>query len=332
MTTDKIRGDNTLVWCVAVLSDMTVVSGDSMGLVKFWDGRMGTQLQSVTAHKADVLTLAVAANGRTIYTSGVDQYVAELAQVPLEDSSGSQQRKTRTQWIRSGYKRYHSHDVRALAVSPALSLRTGSEEPTPDAARPSIVLSGGLDFSLVLMAVKSHRSASDQTQDSPMGATLASTSNPLASVEITTFDASRARKASYIPQRNHPIAFAAEARLLASIREGGVDLWQVGDASNVDQASSGKVLEMNIKVRSRLVLKHAACLSPLVADWLVCTIWNGRVVENKIHEHRAIVRWAVAGSLGPIRDESVQDPHKCEQSIVSRSTFTDLSVRPVLNC
>lgn len=75
MTTDKARGERTLVWTVATLGydfhhfslwallklhrDGTIISGDSMGMVKFWDSRNGTQLQSFQGHAADVLCMAV---------------------------------------------------------------------------------------------------------------------------------------------------------------------------------------------------------------------------------------------------------------------------------
>lgn len=59
MTLDQLKGEHTVVWAVAVLKDGTIVSGDSMGNVKFWDGEMGTQSQSFKTHKADVLCLAV---------------------------------------------------------------------------------------------------------------------------------------------------------------------------------------------------------------------------------------------------------------------------------
>ncbi len=79
MGTDKIRGERTLVWTVGVLgyafsvditdikdrsnafinSDGTIVSGDSMGIVKFWDSNTCTQSQSLQGHAADVLCLTV---------------------------------------------------------------------------------------------------------------------------------------------------------------------------------------------------------------------------------------------------------------------------------
>ena len=77
LTTDKARGERTLVWSVCVLgyvgralemligmvlnirSDGTIVSGDSMGIVKFWDPRTCTQLNTFQAHGADVLCLSI---------------------------------------------------------------------------------------------------------------------------------------------------------------------------------------------------------------------------------------------------------------------------------
>jgi WD40 repeat protein len=53
------KGVRSVVWCVGVLRDGTVVSGDSLGMVKFWDSNTATQISSFHAHGADVLTLAV---------------------------------------------------------------------------------------------------------------------------------------------------------------------------------------------------------------------------------------------------------------------------------
>lgn len=57
MSLDALKGEQTVVWSLAVFADGTFVSGDSMGNVKFWDGIMGTQIRSFKAHRADVLCL-----------------------------------------------------------------------------------------------------------------------------------------------------------------------------------------------------------------------------------------------------------------------------------
>lgn len=75
MTTDKIKGENTLVWSVAVVAGSSlsatkgsntqesdvIVSGDSMGLVKFWDEKTNTQIDSLKCHKSDILCLVIGA-------------------------------------------------------------------------------------------------------------------------------------------------------------------------------------------------------------------------------------------------------------------------------
>jgi len=54
-------------WLVTLLSDGTIISGDSLGMVKFWDSRTCTQLQSFEAHGADVLCLVVG----PVYHTGI---------------------------------------------------------------------------------------------------------------------------------------------------------------------------------------------------------------------------------------------------------------------
>lgn len=75
MTTGRgVRKKGTIVWCVAITSDMTVISGDSRGKTSFWKRKNGTLMDSVQSHKAEVLTLTVSGNETTAYTfsSGVD--------------------------------------------------------------------------------------------------------------------------------------------------------------------------------------------------------------------------------------------------------------------
>ncbi|CAL4191113.1 unnamed protein product, partial [Meganyctiphanes norvegica] len=65
------RNKETIVWCVAILDDMTIVSGDSRGKTSFWDGKLGTLLDSVQTHKAHVQCLQVAPNQHSVYVAGV---------------------------------------------------------------------------------------------------------------------------------------------------------------------------------------------------------------------------------------------------------------------
>lgn len=53
VTTDKSSRS------IMYVRDGTIVSGDSMGIVKFWDPRTHTQMHSFRAHGADVLCLTI---------------------------------------------------------------------------------------------------------------------------------------------------------------------------------------------------------------------------------------------------------------------------------
>ncbi len=60
----------TLVWCVAITDDFVIISGDSVGRTSFWDGKMGTPIDQVNAHKADVLCLCLSDDQQTLYSAG----------------------------------------------------------------------------------------------------------------------------------------------------------------------------------------------------------------------------------------------------------------------
>lgn len=59
LTVERVPGEDTLVWAVKILSTGNIVSGDSLGHVKIWDGTTTTMIQSFNSHGADVLCLAV---------------------------------------------------------------------------------------------------------------------------------------------------------------------------------------------------------------------------------------------------------------------------------
>ena len=235
ITTDKVRGEQTLVWTTAVLADLTIVSGDSMGLVKFWDGKMGTQLQSIKAHKADVLAIVISPDGRSIYSSGVDQKVTQMQFVSVETKEGEERRpQDRARWVLTLQRRLHSHDVRALAISPSYELSSLTQNSSSYlSSQVPIVISGGLDFSLVFTP------ASTASTTFPLV-------NPVSDSDSTSFQESYHRKASFNPQRGGPISVAREEKLLICRREKTVDIWELREPNSKN--SWQKVLEMDLKV------------------------------------------------------------------------------------
>jgi U3 small nucleolar RNA-associated protein 4 len=99
-----------LVWSVSCLPDGTIVSGDSAGEVRFWDGRTYSLFQRIQGHLADVLDVAVSADGSSVVSAGADQRTVIYRL--KEREKGTDTRR----WAELAHRRYHTHDVKALAV------------------------------------------------------------------------------------------------------------------------------------------------------------------------------------------------------------------------
>ena len=102
--------------------------GDSLGHVCFWQGRSGTLIKKVpVAHLADVLCMTASKDGQTVYTSGVDRKICQFQLISVSKTKSNTTTtkfhgfngKTTTrmsEWMLCGEKRYHTHDVNALAL------------------------------------------------------------------------------------------------------------------------------------------------------------------------------------------------------------------------
>ncbi|KAJ7431800.1 quinon protein alcohol dehydrogenase-like superfamily [Mycena galericulata] len=245
MGTDKIRGERTLVWSVCVLGDGTIVSGDSLGMVKFWDSRTCTQLQTFQAHGADVLCLTVDPTGTAVYTSGVDQ---EISQFCLVKTSGGEKPSSR-RWIQTSARRMHSHDVRALAIWPpytTLPSSHGREFPMDVAP---ILASGGLDMSVVV------------TPAALPTNTAVKIINPIATSIHSAFEDSYHRRLAYPASA---VCVAREARLICCTRDAGVSIWRIlkkpmspdegaSAVDDIDAPGWEKVLDMDLNVHTNLL-------------------------------------------------------------------------------
>ncbi|KAJ2617775.1 U3 small nucleolar RNA-associated protein [Coemansia sp. RSA 1365] len=123
MTLPREGRDTTLVWAVTVLNNGTIVSGDSRGHVIFWDHIMHVAQQDFKALGADVLCLTADSSGHTVFASGVDPKVTQFKLLiggrPASEVGGGKKRggARNRKWHLAGIRRYHTHDVRAIAVS-----------------------------------------------------------------------------------------------------------------------------------------------------------------------------------------------------------------------
>lgn len=296
MTTDKIKGEHTLVWSVAFLASGTIVSGDSMGLVKFWDSKMGVQSQSLKVSEADVLALAVGPDGNTVYASGVDQKIHQLQFMAVTTGGGAgaaqgkgkkaaahQQQKQlqdRSHWVVAHSRRMHSHDVRTLAVSPQYSI-TSSPSASGASNQVPVVISGGLDFSLVYTPASTSISGSEFP------------SNPISDSQSTLFSESYHRKSPYIPQRSSPACFAPEAGLIASRSEAGISIWSLGSSAN-DEKGYTRQLDMELSSKTSWLSSAISANG----EWLAIS----DLVEVKVFR----LRWSSSdGSLSAKRAHGV---------------------------
>lgn len=130
ITAGDASGSELCVWSLIVLPDGTIVAGDSGGNVTFWDGRFGTLIGRFNQHHADVLQLAAAPDGATVFASGVDPRVAVFQ--CLRGQPGS-----KSEWTFLSSKRPHTHDVRAMCIA------AGKSCPTP------MLFTGGNDTLLL---------------------------------------------------------------------------------------------------------------------------------------------------------------------------------------
>ena len=106
------KGDpkETLVWSVKCLADGTIVSGDSTGTLCFWDGKIYALLQRIKSHDADILDVAVSADGQSVFSAGMDR------RTTLYRLTGSGRSGEGHRWAKITHQRMHQHDVKTMAV------------------------------------------------------------------------------------------------------------------------------------------------------------------------------------------------------------------------
>lgn len=119
-----------LVTLIYFYRNNTIISGDSLGNLMFWDAERGAMRQSFRAHGADILAIAASRDGDMVFSAGVDRKLCAFRCVKQTNKA-----HTKAQWLNVGSRRYHWHDIRALALDD----------------RPSVnsIVSGGVDVELV---------------------------------------------------------------------------------------------------------------------------------------------------------------------------------------
>ncbi len=232
--------------------DNTIVSGDSLGMVKFWDSVTCTQLQTFTAHGADVLALAIGPQGDSLYTAGVDQNITEFLAVNI-GTNGPGRSAGNKRWIQSCSRCMHSHDVRSLATwPPYVPVVGGSKE---HLASMPLLVSGGLDMSLALSPI-----ATPSLHN-------AGIENVVSHGSIATFEEGHYRRLQFVQR---VVQVAHKARILACMDDTTVSLWKIDHAEMVHaeggepSGSWAKLAELDLKVKTNLT----ACALSSDGTWL----------------------------------------------------------------
>ncbi|KAK6347236.1 U3 small nucleolar RNA-associated protein [Orbilia brochopaga] len=127
---------DTYVWTVKCLPSSRddggwIVAGDSLGEISIYDGKRYTLRQKLKAHEADVLTIETNAAGTQLFSSGVDRVTVKHELVGMG---------RRAVWTEVAKKRFHRHDVRAMA-----GFESGLF---------SVLVSGGVDMTPIVVPLR----------------------------------------------------------------------------------------------------------------------------------------------------------------------------------
>jgi len=148
MTVESLdRNTPTFVWSLKVLRDGTLVSGDSLGHVQFWDGKTGTLIHSFEQNdkKADVLTIAVTPDENQVFASGIDPRL-----ICIERATYHSGKDGPPPWVLAHAQRPHTHDVKAMCICRVHDSTGGfTQATTPQ----TVLCSGGIDTKICTFSV-----------------------------------------------------------------------------------------------------------------------------------------------------------------------------------
>ena len=198
------RPTPTMVWTIRALSDGTVVTGDSLGHVQFWNGVTGTLMSTFDQNdnKADILALAVTADECKVFASGVDSRV-----VCIERQKAVGTESNNNKWIVTHAQRPHTHDVTAMTIVKKFKVNSSGKI----TKQTEVLLTGGID-------------------------------TKLCTYHVSEFGLRRPRSLYPWPSLHSPIVAANQAKILTMLREHQVDLYALATAPTSPQQVQAPIM------------------------------------------------------------------------------------------
>lgn len=128
------RPKSVLVWTVKCLPNGDIVSGDSNGEVRFWDGKSYSLRQRVVGHDHDCLNVVTSQDGRTVLSGSME---GKMAVYKLSGKDGE-----RRKWAKTSQRRMHSGEIKAMTSF--------------DSKGMSVVVSGGSDTTPIVTPLRDY--------------------------------------------------------------------------------------------------------------------------------------------------------------------------------
>lgn len=222
---------NALVWQIRCLPNGDIVSGDSNGELRIWDGKTYSQAHRITGHDTDCLDLITSGDGYTIFSGSIDGKIA----VYRRSISGG--RKT---WARSSQRRVHNGEVKAMAAF--------------DSRQMSVVVSGGGDVAPMVTPLRGYgeenlRSLPSLPQTSPV------TSAPKARLLVSWWEKSvyiwrigRNSVDTAIPEKQRPRKLVARMNLDTKDSVQSVSITSDGRVLAASTSTEVKVFQLRKRI------------------------------------------------------------------------------------
>lgn len=143
---------DVLVWSLIITKDYIIVSGDSRGVVSFWDAEKAVLIKFFQSHRSDILSVVNDEVQKSIYVAGIDPAIQkfqrldekrkqksleELDTIDLSATASSSSRIGRlrrrsqnsesaaamlmtsaTSFVKAARRTVHTHDVRTMTLGP----------------------------------------------------------------------------------------------------------------------------------------------------------------------------------------------------------------------